>query len=355
MSLKAHRFPGSIRRLSSLGSDYKNLLLLNLNHIGDILFTTPAIRALRESFPDAKIRAIVLSGMEDLLKSSPFIDEVITRKRGMLSMLKLIPRLRSGGCDASVLFTFSSVRMAALGKWAGATARVGFDEPALSRFLTHPVARRPGCHRVDWYLDLVRAIGADVKDPEMEMFVSDEDQEFADDLLKSAGVSGDRPIAAISPGSSVTAKQWFPDRYAKVADRLALDGVDVIIVGSGSERATVNEVINTSKTPPVDITGRTKIGQLAAVLKRCDAVVSNDTGPMHMAVSVGTPVVAIFGPTDPEITGPYSKESIVLWKKLSCTPCGHKPTCKDFECLLSVTVADVFDAASRLIAEGRGK
>jgi len=334
-----------------LGSDYKNLLLLNLNHIGDILFTTPAIRALKESFPDARIRTVVLSGMEGLLNSNPFVDEVITRKRDMISILKLIPRLRSGGCDASVLFTFSSVRMAALGKWAGATTRVGFDEPALRRFLSHPIARRPGCHRVDLYLDLVRAIGADVKSPKMEMFVSDEDQEFADGLLKSVGVSGKRPIVAISPGSSVAAKQWFPDRYAKVADRLALDGVDVIIVGSEGERATVNEVIKASKKPPADIAGRTKIGQLAAVLKRCDVVVSNDTGPMHMAVSVGIPVVAIFGPTDPEITGPYCKKSIVLWKKLSCTPCGHKPTCENFECLLSVTVDDVFDATSKLIAE----
>ncbi|MEN6372773.1 MAG: glycosyltransferase family 9 protein [Armatimonadota bacterium] len=329
------------------------LLLLNLNHIGDILFTTPAIRALKENFPDARIRNVVLSGMEDLLNHNPCVDEVLTRKRGPLSIIKMIPKVRAGGCDTSVLFTFSSVRMAALGKWAGATTRVGFDEPGLTRFLTHPVSRRPGCHRVDWYLDLVRTIGADVRNPKMEMFTSKEEREFAADLLESVGITKDRPTVAISPGSSVAAKQWFPDRYAALADRLASDGLNVLIVGSASERETVDEVMRKAKNPPIDIAGRTKIGQLAAVLEKCDAVVSNDTGPMHLAVSVGTPVVAIFGPTDPRITGPYCDKSKVLWEQLSCAPCGHKPTCGDFKCLQAITVDRAFDAASELISQRR--
>lgn len=336
-------------------NNHGSLILLNLNHIGDILFTTPAIRALKESFPDARIRTVVLSGMEDLLRHNPCVDEVLTRKRGLLPLLKLIPRLRDGGCDASVLFTFSSVRMAALGKWSGAGTRVGFDEPGLIRFLTHPVARRTGCHRVDWYLDLVRAIGADVKDPKMEMFLSNEDRDFASDLLRSAGISGDRPTAAISPGSSVAAKQWFPERYAALADMLVADGVNVIIVGSRSERATVDNVIRAAKNPLVDFAGRTNIGQLAAVLERCDAVVSNDTGPMHLAVSVGTPVVAVFGPTDPRITGPYCKKSKVLWEQLQCTPCGHKPICNDFMCLQSITIDRAFDAVAELISHRRSR
>ncbi|HOM71880.1 MAG TPA: lipopolysaccharide heptosyltransferase II [Armatimonadota bacterium] len=326
-----------------------NILLLNLNHIGDILFTTPAIRALREKYPDAKITAVVLAGMEELLKHNPFVDEVLTRRRGLIPILKLVPKLRSRKIGTSLLFTFSSVRMSALGWMSGASTRVGFDDPGIARFLTHPVPRVPGRHRVDWYLDLARAVGADVDEPHMEMFTSTEDQEYADDLLASAGITGDKPVAAISPGSSVFAKQWFPERYAALADKLSADGVDVVIVGAPSERETVEDVKQSAKYAIADLAGKTKIGQLAAVLARCNAVVSNDTGPMHLAVSVGTPVVAIFGPTDPRETGPYCRKSKVLWEHLDCGPCGHKPTCSNRDCLQAITVNRVYEEAVKLI------
>ena len=183
----------------------------------------------------------------------------------------------------------------------------------------------------------------------MEMFISDIEREFASELLKSEGVTGDRPIVALSPGSTVMAKQWFPERYATLADHLATDGMDVLIVGSKSERATVDEVIGKSKTKLIDLSGRTKIGQLAAVFEKCSVVVSNDTGPLHMAVSVDTPVVAVYGPTSPHIVGPYNAESIVFWERPDCSPCGYKKDCKR-DCMDAVAVDMVSNAVMRLAA-----
>lgn len=331
----------------------ENLLLLNLNHIGDILFTTPAIRALKERYPEARITAVVLKGMEDVLRHHPCVDEVLTRGRRPLDILKMVPKVRARRPSISVLFTFSSVRMAALGKFSGAETRVGFDDPGLARFLTHPIKQEPTAHRVEIYLDLARAVGAEIRHPRMEMFFSDEDRRFAGSLLQSLGVSGDRPLVALSPGSSVLAKQWFPERYAHLADRLAADGIEVLLVGAPSERCTIDEVLRAAKSQPRDAAGKTRIGQLAALLDRCDAVVSNDTGPLHMAVSVGTPVVAVFGPTDPRRTGPYCKQSVALWDERDCAPCGHRPQCENRDCLLSITVDRVYDAVAKLAVAGR--
>lgn len=329
-----------------------NLLLLNLNHIGDILFTTPAIRALREKYPNAHISAVVLQGMEDVLKHNPCIDEVLVRRRGMVDVLKLIPKVRKNNL-ASVLFSFSSFQLALLGKLSGAKVRVGFDDPQVKTMLTDRVYRDKSIHRANSFLDLAKVLGAASENSKMELFVGDDERRFAEDLLKNSGISGDRPLIAISPGSSVAAKEWFPERYAALADRLKADGADVIVVGAPSERETINKVIGSASNQPVDLAGKTKIGQLAGVLERCDVVVSNDTGPMHMAVSVGTPVVAIFGPTEPKVFGPYSLESVVLRDKLPCGPCEHKPTCDNRDCLQTITVERAYEAAMQLLEARR--
>jgi ADP-heptose:LPS heptosyltransferase len=183
----------------------------------------------------------------------------------------------------------------------------------------------------------------------MEMFVSDIEREFAAELLRIEGVTGDKPIVALSPGSTVVAKQWFPERYAALSDCLIANGMDVLIVGAKSERAMIDEVIGKSKARAIDISGRTKIGQLAAVFEKCSVVVSNDTGPLHMAASMDTPVVAIYGPTSPHIVGPYNAESIIFWECPECSPCGYKKDCKR-DCMDVVTVDMVFNAAAELAA-----
>lgn len=332
--------------------DFENILLLNLNHIGDILFTTPAIRAIRERFPEAHITTVVLKGMEDVIKHNPCIDEVLVRRRGFADVLKLTPKVRRPNL-ASVLFSFSSFQLALLGRLSGAKTRVGFADSGVAALQTHRVQRDLMAHRADTFLELAGVLGAKASSPKMEMFVGEDDRQFAGELLESLGVTGAGPVIAISPGSSVAVKEWFPERYAALADKLAQNGVNVVLVGAPSERETIDKVLDACKSNPIDLAGRTRIGQLAGVLERCDVVVSNDTGPMHMAVSVGTPVVAIFGPTPPTIYGPYRSESIVLQEKTPCAPCGHKPTCTDRACLLSITAERAYDEAARLLAGRR--
>jgi lipopolysaccharide heptosyltransferase II len=325
-------------------------LLFNLSHIGDILFTTPAVRAIKESNPDAHVACVVLEGLEDVLRHNPFVDEVISRRRGFSGGTRLLSRTRGGRFGTSIVFSFSAVDAAAIGWLSGAHRRIGFDQNGLGRFLTHPVTFRSDAHRVDAYLDLARAAGAEIASPKMEMYISDEDRRVARDLLLSSGVDITRPIVALSPGSTVVAKQWFTERYAALADRFAGEGYAVVVVGSAGERASVEDVLHHAKSSVTNLAGRTGIAQLAAVLAQCGVVVTNDTGPMHMAVSVGTPVTTIFGPTDPQVTGPYTKDAVVLWERLDCFPCGYARDCSR-ECMAAVTVEEVFAASARLCSE----
>jgi lipopolysaccharide heptosyltransferase II len=337
------------RTVSKLTFD--NILLLNLNHIGDILFTTPAIRALRETYPEARITAVVLSGLEDLLKHNPCVDQTIGRHCGMVNALRLLPKVRHPGSGMSVLFSFGSFQLAALGWLSGASTRIGFDDVGISRLLTNAVKRNPATHRVDSFLELARAGGAEPRGSKMEMFLTEDDRSKAVELMASAGVTGEKPIVALSPGSSVAAKEWYPERYAELADRLIGDGMDVLIVGSASERAAIDSVNDNAKQRIVDLAGKTGIAVLASVLERCSVVVSNDTGPMHLAVSVNTPVVAIFGPTDPRVYGPYRAESVVLWNEMSCSSCGNKTKCQHRECLQKITVDMAYGATHKLLAD----
>ncbi len=328
-------------------------LLFNLSHIGDILFTTPAIRAIKESNPDSRVSCVVLEGLEDVLRHNHCVDSVIPRRRGLTGGLRLLEIARRGRFDTSLVFSFSAVDAAVIGMLSGAERRVGFDANGLGKFISEPVALRADAHRVDAYLDLALAAGAEITAPRMEMFLSDTERRFASDLLASHSLDPTRPIVALSPGSTVAAKQWFPERYAALADRFAAEGFSVVVVGSASERPSVEEVIHHASGNIVNLAGRTKIAELAAVLERCAIVVTNDTGPLHIAVSVGTPVTAIFGPTDPRVTGPYTSDSVVIWEKLDCFPCGYSRDCSR-ECMAAVTVDRVFRESMNLIdREGR--
>jgi len=185
------------------------------------------------------------------------------------------------------------------------------------------------------------------------MFVGDGERTLAKDMLRSAGVDWKRPIAAICPGSTVPAKQWFPEDYAAVAYLLASEGMDVILIGSVQERATTQQVLKAARCSLIDLTGRLRIGELAAVLEQSSVVIANDTGPLHLAAAVGTPVVGIYGPTDPRITGPYAARSVVLWQGMDCSPCDYRLRCADRECLRAITPDKVKEAAVGLVAAGR--
>ncbi|MDO8684360.1 MAG: glycosyltransferase family 9 protein [Armatimonadota bacterium] len=329
----------------------RSILLLNLNHIGDVLFTTPAISALRERHPSARIVCVAHAGVADALKENPDIDEIILRhNRSLLENARIGLGLRSWKFDISYCFTFSSYKLAAIGVLAGAKERVGFSYRQLKPFLTVSVPNDNSKHQAESYLDLVRATGPVDSTYPMRMCVSEKDQQVADKFLAGAGYNGSGPLVGINPGGTVRINQWFPDRFAALADRLQKDGATVVIFGGKSETYLAEVITKSMKTKPIIAAGKTTIWQLAGLISRCGVMITGDTGPMHMAVSLDVPTVAIFGPANPSRTGPYTDNCVVLWQKLPCSPCRRKPTCSFRECIDATSVDMVYDATRQLLS-----
>lgn len=332
----------------------ERILMLNLSHMGDILFTTPVFRAVKDRFASSQIACVVSEGMADVLKHEPLVDELILREKGVPGLVSLIPKLRQFRPDTCLVFSSNSLGLPVAAWLSGARVRVGFDVAGASQFLTHTVHWDPNAHRVDTYLQLATTLGGEVHSPKMAMHVAEEDREFASDLLRSLGL-GDRPIVALNPSATVIVNRWFPDRFGELAKRLKGEGLDIVVLGAGSDRDLVDEVMRAAGDSAVDLCGKTKVGQLAAVIERCSVVVSNDTGPMHVAVAVGTPVVAIFGAADPSVTGPYDPSAKVLWERAHCAPCWGVRPCEGLECMRMIGVDMAFDAAMSRVRTGNAR
>ena len=186
------------------------------------------------------------------------------------------------------------------------------------------------------------------------MTVARDALEAAERLLVEAGCDLNAPLVAVNVGATRPQKRWFAESFAETLDLLG--DVQSVLVGAGEhDEAIADEVLRrVQKAAPVNLVGRTSVKQLAAVLSRCDLLLSADSGPMHLATAVGTPTVALFGSTDPAATGPYDGVSRVIYKALPCAPCGNHPTCGGrYDCLRAITSGEVALAVRALLRERR--
>ncbi|MDD5072917.1 MAG: lipopolysaccharide heptosyltransferase II [Candidatus Omnitrophica bacterium] len=335
------------------------ILIVNVNWIGDVLFSTPAIRALRKHFPGAHIACMVVPRCEEILELNPHLNELIIydekgRNKGLIGKLKLISELRARRFDCVFLFHRSLTRtlMVAL---SGIRERVGIDNPKRGFLLTKKIKPQPSdIHKVEQFLNIVKVITGEDDGKSMELFTGKEDEAFAGEFLKSHGIGeGDRFII-LNPGGNWDPKRWPAVDFAGLGDRLNEKyKVPIIITGAQKDVELANKISGIMKHKPVIAAGETTIRQLAAIMKRASLVISNDSGPMHIAVSQGARTIAIFGPTDPKITGPYGEGIYGVIQKDSGKP-GCKIPCYDLRCeealcMKAVTVEDVMLEAEKLL------
>ena len=296
---------------------WNRIVLFHLNQIGDLLFCLPALRALRANFPSAKIVSVARPYLAGLLRASPYVDEIVHRPTvvDLLQLTQLLLRLRRLQPDLAL--NFSSSTASILLAWlCGAKERIGFVDAALGRLLTRRVQAR-GLPNPSKVARLAEAAGASVsaKSYENLLHIPDEDFEYARALLRRNGLTGEDRIAALAPGASGRRryKVWTTTRFAQTGQGLWDEyGMKVIIVGSRSDYDQGESIRAQMKAPAVNLAGLTSTGQLAALLKQCSLAVAVDSGPMHVAAAMGTPVVALFGPTDPELTGPHGEQHVVV-------------------------------------------
>jgi len=339
-------------------SRVRRVVVFHLNQIGDLMFTLPALKALRESYPAAHITSVVRPYLAGLLAESGFVNEVHQRPPGPLhTAVGLGMELRKHRPDLAVAFS-QSATMALCARISGAKHRVGYVDSHLARLLTHRIQVR-GIPCPDKVLRLVRGIGLEPAKEDYAGLVrlSPQDWEYGEQVLAEADLWGDGPLIALAPGESSSRpyKAWTSDAFMAVADRLARDdNARLVIVGSEGDRELGYEILNVVPSRQrLNLAGRTTPSQLAAVLSKCDLLIGIDSGPMHVAAAMGRPVVALFGPTDPGRTGPQGEGHEIIFHRQECwRPCVHPvtPNCGHRNCMMAITPTEVLAAALRVLA-----
>jgi heptosyltransferase-1 len=328
----------------------RRIAVFHLNQVGDLIFSLPALAALRARFPQARITSVLRANLAGLMQANPVVDDVLVCRNGLAGKIGLARSLHRRQFDLVVAFSQSASTV--FESFAcRARERIGFVDSDLSFLLTRKVHVRG----LPWPGKLARlavCLGADApSDNYVGMLrISQETRDRAACLLERHGVDSRARIAAIAPAASGRQrhKAWDADKFAEVADHLHEQfGATVVIVGGPGEAVDAARVAGAMSVPSVNLAGATSTGELAVILERASILVGLDSGPMHVAAAMGTPVVALFGPTDPRRTGPRGAGHEVVTAGLACAPC--KRPCEARECMSAISVEQVTAAVDRIL------
>lgn len=338
----------------------RNVLIIKLRYIGDVLLATPTVRAIKAARPDARVTMMVNRGTEDVLSGNPDIDEIMVLDKGSLAaQWRFIAGLRRRRFDAVIDLTDGD-RSAFLSWVSGAPVRIGFNDEHRwrGRCYTHVVQPVPGVrHRIERDLETLKHLSVEAGSKAPRLCLTPEEESSADQLLDQLGVPRSQPLVILQPGARYWFKVWPPERFAELADRLTFEySCQVLIGGSSQDIDLAQQIQQMAKSHPIIMAGSTTIRQFAAIARKSALFVGSDSGAMHIASAVGIPVVALFGPSNPVEWGPRGGAAEVIYKGLDCRACFH-PTCTRGEgnCMRQIIVEEVLDAAVRLLRLQIGK
>jgi len=349
---------------------YPKILILRLSAVGDVLRTLPAVMALREYFPSSHIAWVVEEPSKTLLESQPEIDQVILfpRKRwteGMKSIGKawktfkemgqFVLELRRQEFDF-VLDFHGIIKSGLISFLSGSPKRIGYDRKSSKEgnFLLSNIKVRLPKEKISRYqrnFALLKGVGLEVKDFDARLHIPQRDKEYIESFLVRLNPPLRRPSIAIHAGTNPKAvfKKWMPGHYAQLADRLIRELDATVIFTWGPEELESVEAIRKEMTEQSVLGPETEsLTQLGELFKHCDLYLGGDTGPMHIASLMGTPVLVIYGPTDPVFHEPLGRHKKVR-KEVGCNPCRNR-SCKDLKCLKIITVDDVFKATKEILS-----
>lgn len=340
-----------------------NIIIRMPNWLGDVVMATPVIAETRNAFPEARLTVMCQSNVAPLLQEDPHVDELYAFHKPSGWMHRepyrdIIKALREGHYDLGILLTnsFSS----AWWFWRGAVERrVGFSNDLRDLLLTQavpPPRKIEQQHQVVTYKALLQALGVRVSDRLPRLYVTEEEVARVHVLLKQQGITPDHILVGINPGAAFgSAKCWLPSRFREVTHRLLENpSVRVVYFGDAAGAPLVQDICLGMPERVVNLAGKTTIRELMAFIKVCTVFLTNDSGPMHIASALGTPLVALFGSTSEVKTGPFGK-STVIHNHVECSPCYRRECTKGFECMKTIEVDTVFQAINALIIREKGQ
>lgn len=336
----------------------RSILFIRLYFIGDVLMSTPVLDALRRAFPEAGITALIRKRAREVLLNNPNVDEIVEydgaeRYHSPVWQSRLGLRLRRAGFDLAVDLT-GDLRSSWILLAADPGFRVGFNHAGAGFLLDRRIPYAATCHGVDHLLSSVASIGAVSADASPRIFLTDEEMREAGELLREHGVGEGERFAGLAPGANWEFRRWSPERFGELArlinERLGLRSV---VTGSAGDIELAETVVAKSGGCAVSLAGSCGIRGLAALASLASVFVANDSGPLHIAASRGTPVVGLFGPNTPEIYSPRGAPSRVVWHRYACSPCDQKSCERERDpCMAAIEVGEVMDAVESLMSEG---
>ena len=330
----------------------KRIIVTFLMHLGDLILTTPFLYVLRRAAPGAHITYLVDEKLADIVRHNPNIDEVWTidkkgKDNNIPSLLAMSSRISAGSFDV-LINLHPNERCSFIDAFARVPLKLGASHFLFRTCFSPYIKLNRTIHAADMYLDVLAKIGVkNLKNNGLEVFPGDEDKAFVAGFWRSEQVKNEDKLIGFNIGSAVITKRWASERFAKVADTLAQEGYRTIFFGGTMDADMVQEAAALMQTKPIIATGKLKLVQLAAAMSRCSLIITNDSGPMHVAISQKVPIVAMYGPSHTDLYGPYTKKATVVRAIPPCDGC-HKRMrhhCDDMRCMRELTVDQVLTAA----------
>jgi heptosyltransferase II len=349
---------GSLR-----SSTPRNIIVRMPNWIGDLVMATPILSDLRKAYPDAHITAMCRSPICELLKEDPEIDELFCFSKASgfgrrAERRNIIEKLRKGNYDLGILLThsFSSAWWFWLGKIRN---RLGYECNGRRFLLTHSLPFPQNIqnqHLVVTYKMLLEPLGIPISETPPRLYLSQKELNDGRVLLRQHGIPEGALVVGINPGATYgSAKCWLPDRFREVTERLLRDkDVYVIYFGDLATASLVKEICAGLTSRVVNVAGLTSLRELSSLISHCDVILTNDSGPMHIADAIGTPIVALFGSTSEVVTGPY-RSGILIHKHVECSPCYQRTCPIDFRCMKKIEADEVYEAINKILNAKRSK
>lgn len=328
------------------------ILLIRLSSLGDIVLTTPIIRAVRAHFPDAYIAVLVAKQSADVLRENPHLDEIITfdrfaKNKDTSEMLRVVRILRERKFTLTIDLQ-RKFRTELLMYLSGAAERVG-----KGRLCTVRVREQGNKHATAHYFDLLHAVGISAVDQRLEMFFASSERADATQRFDAAGITETGLKVGLFPGAGWKLREWMPERFAAIGDKLVQHfNAKVLIFGGQRETELVHTVADLMDKRAFAFAGNLQIRELAACIEKCDLFLTNDTGPMHIAAAVGTPTVSLFGPGNHIRFQPIGELHQTIRHDVPCSPCKQfTDKCKNNICMKGIGVDEVWQSISRALVK----
>ncbi|MDD5409371.1 MAG: lipopolysaccharide heptosyltransferase II [Candidatus Omnitrophica bacterium] len=340
--------------------EYRRILVVRTDRIGDVLLSTPVIKALRVKYPQAYISMVVAPYARDIVEGNPYLDEVIIydkdiKHKSWIRSLKFARRLKNKKFDLAVILHPTN-RMHLITFLAGIPGRLGYNRKFgfLNNLARAHVKQEGRMHEAEYNLDLISTLGASGNAQDLFMPIRPESEKWVKDLFTGYGIKETDKLLAINPGASCPSKIWPQDNFAKAAEILAKKhNFKVLVVSGPKDIHLANMIAAKIGDKALNLSGKTSVSQLASILKRCVLFISNDSGPVHIASSLGVPVISIFGRNQaglsPRRWGPLGKQDKYLHKDVGCLQCLAHNCKKEFACLKAISVEDVLSAAESML------